>query len=105
MKLRSVMFSFCTLLFASLSLKPRQKPETRLRRTAAVPALAARDAKPEFGPNVLIFDPAMPSQGVQKKIDAVYATQQHNEFGKQRNALLFLPGDYSVEVPVGFTRR
>ncbi len=51
---------------------------------------------------MLIFDPSMPSQAIQKQIDAVYATQQHNEFGPQRNALLFLPGSYSVDVPVGF---
>ena len=69
---------------------------------AALPALAAKGAKPEFGPNVLIFDPSMPSQAIQKQIDAVYAIQQHNEFGPQRNALLFLPGSYSVDVPVGF---
>ena len=44
----------------------------------------------------------MSSQVIQKQIDAVYATQQHNEFGPQRKALLFLPGSYSVDVPVGF---
>jgi len=69
---------------------------------SAIPALAANSAKPVFGPNVLIFDPTMPSAAIQKRIDAVYATQQHNEFGPQRNALLFLPGSYSVDVPVGF---
>ena len=69
---------------------------------AALPALAAKGAKPEFGANVLIFDPSMPSQAIQKQIDAVYATQQHNEFGPQRNAILFLPGSYSVDIPVGF---
>ncbi len=69
---------------------------------AAAPALAAKGAKPAFGPNVVIFDPSMPSQTIQKQIDAVYATQEHNEFGPQRNALLFLPGSYSVDVPVGF---
>src|ERR1700733_922268 len=74
---------------------------------AALPALAAKGAKPvlgppEFGPNVLIFNPSMPSQLIQKQIDAVYAIQQYNEFGPQRNALLFLPGSYAVDVPVGF---
>jgi len=69
---------------------------------AALSALAAKGAKPEFGANVLIFDPSMPSQAIQKQLDAVYATQQHNEFGPQRNALLFQPGSYSVDVPVGF---
>jgi hypothetical protein len=67
---------------------------------AALPTLAA---KPEVGPNVLFPDPSMPSQAIQKQIDAVYATQQHNEFGPQRNPPLFLPGSYSVGVPVGST--
>src|SRR5271169_1253600 len=105
MKLRLVLFSSCTLVFSSLSslsLNAQQEREARLRLTTAVPALAVKDAKPEFGPNVLIFDPSMPPQAIQKKIDAVYATQQHNELGQQRNVLLFLPGDYSVDVPVGF---
>jgi len=69
---------------------------------AVLPALAAKGAKPVFGPNVVIFDPSMPSQAIQKQIDAVYATQEHNEFGPQRHAFLFLPGSYSVDVPVGF---
>src|SRR5258708_3482555 len=69
---------------------------------AALPVLAAKGAKPEFGPNVLIFDPSMPSQAIEKQIDAVYATQQYNEFGPQRHAFMFLPGSYSVDVPVGF---
>src|SRR5256884_6743593 len=105
MKLRLVLFSSCTLLFSSLSslsLNAQQEREARLRGTTSLPTLAANGAKPEFGPNVLIFDPAMPSQAIQKQIDAVYSTQEHNEFGQQRNALLFLPGNYSVDVPVGF---
>src|SRR5580704_15674550 len=69
---------------------------------AALPALAAKTAKPDFGPNVLVFDPSMPSQAIQKQIDAVYATLQHDEFSSQRKALLFLPGSYAVDVPVGF---
>jgi hypothetical protein len=105
MKLRLALFSSFTLLFSSLlslSLNSQQERKARLRLTTAAPPLAAKAAKPEFGPNVLIFDPSMPPQAIQKKIDAVYAAQQHNEFGQQRNALLFLPGDYSVDVPVGF---
>src|SRR6201997_684834 len=105
MKLRLVLFSSCTLLFSSLlslSLNSHHEREARLRLTTTVPARAAKAAEPEFGPNVLIFDPSMPPQTIQKKIDAVYAAQQYNEFGEQRNALLFLPGDYAVDVPVGF---
>jgi len=69
---------------------------------ATLPALAANGAKPEFGPNVLIFDPSMPAPVIQKQIDAVYATQALNEFGPQRHAFMFLPGSYAVDVPVGF---
>jgi len=66
-------------------------------------ALAAkRETKPDFGPNVLVFNPGMPSAEIQEQIDKVYKVQQHNEFGPERNALLFLPGDYKVNVPVGF---
>ena len=44
----------------------------------------------------------MPAAEIQKQIDRIYAVQQHNEFGPERNALLFLPGEYHVDIPVGF---
>jgi hypothetical protein len=68
----------------------------------ASPAVASTAATPDFGPNVLIFNPSMPSATIQAEIDKVYATQRHNEFGPERNAFLFLPGNYTVDVPVGF---
>ena len=65
-------------------------------------AMAADGAKPEFGPNVMIFSPAMPAAKMQEQIDKVYAVQRRNEFGPERNAFLFLPGSYDLDVPVGF---
>jgi hypothetical protein len=66
-------------------------------------AAASRPAvQPDFGPEVLVFDPAMPAAAIQKQIDKVYALQQHSEFGSARYALLFQPGEYHVDVPVGF---
>jgi hypothetical protein len=59
-------------------------------------------AKPDLGPNVLIFDPTMPKAEVQQKIDKIYAVERRNEFGPERYALLFLPGEYHLDVPVGF---
>jgi hypothetical protein len=59
-------------------------------------------AAPDFGPNVLVFNPSMPDAAIQEQIDKVYAIQQHSEFGSARYALLFLPGQYRVDVPVGF---
>lgn len=66
------------------------------------PAIAATSATPDFGPNVLLFNPSMPSTTIQTQIDKVYATQRRNEFGPERNAILFLPGNYTVDVPIGF---
>jgi hypothetical protein len=68
----------------------------------ACPAMAANVTTPDLGPNVLIFSPSLESSIMQRQIDQIYATQQHNEFGIQRNALLFLPGDYKLDIPVGF---
>ncbi len=65
-------------------------------------ALVARAATPDFGPNVLLFRPTMPAAAIQKAIDGIYATQQNNEFGPQRTAMLFLPGSYHVNVPIGY---
>lgn len=63
---------------------------------------SAAQSQPDFGPNVTVFSPSTPQAQIQKQIDAVYRVQQHNEFGAQRNAFLFLPGTYHVDVPVGF---
>ena len=66
-----------------------------------VPVIA-QQSKPDFGPNVQVFNPSMPAKDIQAQIDKVYAVQQRNEFGPERNALLFLPGEYKVDVPIGF---
>lgn len=68
----------------------------------AATAQAKTPAKPAFGENVLVFDPAMPVAAIQQKIDKIYAQQQHSEFGTGRYALFFLPGEYHVDVPIGF---
>jgi hypothetical protein len=65
-------------------------------------ALPVYAAQPQLGPNVLVFDPSMSAQTIQAEIDRVYAIQQHSEFGSARYALVFLPGEYHVDVPVGF---
>jgi hypothetical protein len=57
---------------------------------------------PQMGPHVLIFTPQMKAAEVQSAIHRVYAEQEHSEFGGGRYALVFLPGTYHVDVPVGF---
>lgn len=63
-------------------------------------ALAA--GKPDFGPDVLVFDASIPVPEVQRQIDAVYATQQNSQFGAGRKALLFAQGSYRIDLPIGY---
>src|SRR5580658_9692980 len=55
---------------------------------------------PDFVPNVLIFDPSMTT--IQQQIDAVFAKQESSQFGSGRFAYLFKPGEYKLDVQVGF---
>lgn len=62
-----------------------------------------RDEAPDFGPNVIVFDPAMPLSAIKAKVDAIAAEQLANEFGPQRYALLFKPGTYGSSAnPLNF---
>ncbi|SCF21103.1 discoidin domain-containing protein [Micromonospora mirobrigensis] len=56
-----------------------------------------------LGPNVLTFDPSMSGATIQSQLDTVFRTQEANQFGTQRYALLFKPGDYSgINAQIGF---
>jgi hypothetical protein len=60
----------------------------------------ARAAEPDFGPRVLVFEPARAD--AQQRIQAVFKEQEQAQFGTGRYAFLFKPGRYAVDVPVGF---
>jgi hypothetical protein len=58
---------------------------------------------PDFGPNVYIFDPSMPTSQIQSTVDGIAAQQLTNQFGPQRYALLFKPGTYGTpQTPLNF---
>jgi len=61
---------------------------------------AAPAAAPDFGPNVLIFDPSMTNS--QSRLDALFRAQERSQFGSNRYACLFKPGKYDLDVQVGF---
>lgn len=63
---------------------------------------AQRSSVPDFGPNVLVLDPSQNTAAMQAKIDRIYATQQHNEFGPERNEIMLLPGEYHLNIPLGY---
>ena len=69
---------------------------------ATVRSQARPPAPPDFGPNVLIFDPSMPTAAIQSKLDAVFQAQERNQFGPERYAVFFKPGHYALDVNVGF---
>ena len=78
----------------------------------AAPALEAPDSASSqpgpgpgqsLGPNVMIFDPSMPTTTIQATVDAIAAQQISNQFGPQRYALLFKPGTYgTTAAPLNF---
>lgn len=56
---------------------------------------------PDFGSNVKIFDPTMPTSVIQATFDEIWEQQRDNEMGTDRYSLLFMPGEYgSVEEPL-----
>jgi hypothetical protein len=62
-----------------------------------------RATPPDFGPNVIIFDPSMPTSQIQKAVDTIANQQISNQFGSQRYALLFKPGTYGTTgTPLNF---
>jgi hypothetical protein len=93
----SLVVLLCT---AGGMLLPQAAP-ARAAHAAAVPASTpgapiATSDQPNFGPNVKIFDPSMPTSQIQATVDAIANQQVDNEMGPQRYALLFKPGTYGT---------
>ena len=62
---------------------------------------------PDFGPNVTIFTPDMPTSEIKAKFDEIHANQVDNEMGSERYGLYFMPGTYGtatepLQVKVGY---
>jgi hypothetical protein len=56
---------------------------------ASPDALRVAAAVPDFGSNVLIFDPSMPTSQIQATVDTIADQQVDNEMGSERYTLLF----------------
>ena len=52
---------------------------------------------PEFGSNVIVFSPEMPTSEIQSTFDTIWEQQRNDEMGSNRVALLFKPGVYGTE--------
>jgi hypothetical protein len=64
--------------------------------TGGTTATAAPSAS-GLGPNVIVFDPSMPTSQIRATFDAIHAQQVDNEMGTNRYALLFKPGVYGSQ--------
>ena len=74
---------------------------------SALQSVNAQDAKynnSSLGSNVYLFDPSMDMQDIQVVIDTIFGRQsaRRSEFTKERYALLFKPGQYDLDVRVGY---
>jgi hypothetical protein len=57
-----------------------------------------------LGENVYVFSPEDKTEDIQNKVSEIYEKQETNQFGEERYAILFMPGEYdsSLEVNVGY---
>src|SRR6187455_1036640 len=83
---RSMKAPFFALLMVALMLSVLNVPFSA----------GAAQSLPDFGPNVIIFDPGMPVSNIQAAVDAIYAQQVDAEMSSNRYALLFKPGVYGT---------
>ncbi|MFI6762799.1 adenylyl cyclase [Micromonospora sp. NPDC050417] len=65
-------------------------------------AAAHSGGRPDFGPNVFVYDPSTPVAQIQAKFDELFALQEENEMGTNRYAILFKPGRYDVNGKLGY---
>jgi hypothetical protein len=57
---------------------------------------------PNFGPNVNVYDPSTPASTIQSRLNQIFTGQETNQFGPQRYAVLFKPGNYTADANLGF---
>ena len=84
----------------SFKQKPWQLAAMSLLLAVGPRSICSAGSDPDFGPNVIIFEPAMTN--IQARIDSVFQKQERNQFGSDRFAYLFKPGKYELDVQVGF---
>src|SRR6266567_5616465 len=89
-------------VFTGTAAPPPTTTTTTPTTTGTIPPPPPTSDTPNFGPNVTIFSPSQSSANIQSTLDSVFNAQANNQFGTQRNALLFKPGTYNVTANVGY---
>ena len=93
LQVRSMSIRLLVVLLVALTMSATNVASTMM---AAPLAPVANPSQTDFGPNVKIFDPSMPTSQIQATVDAIANQQVDNEMGTQRYALLFKPGTYGT---------
>ena len=66
---------------------------------SAIEIIQGASNTPNFGPNVFIVDPSMSSAQVTQLMTSI---SNEDQFAVNRWAVLFMPGTYNVQAPVGY---
>ncbi len=88
------------LLFGAGLLLPALIPSVAAQQSQPAQATSPASAQPDFGPQVLILDPA--DKDAQARVDAVFKQQEAAQFGNGRYAILLKPGTHRLDLRVGF---
>ena len=67
--------------------------------SAPIARAQGSSSQPDFGPNVYLFTPNMPAAQIQSTLISLANEPQ---FSTNRYAVLFMPGAYAVQAPVGY---
>jgi hypothetical protein len=93
LQVRPLSIRLLALLLVALTLSA-----ANVASTIAAPLVRmSPQSAPDFGPNVIIFDPSMPVSEIQATVDAIHTQQVNAEMSANRYALLFKPGVYGTD--------
>jgi len=104
--MRKYLVATLIILIAAISFgcgKNKQTKHTDDRIKYVTDGEAVKDDS-VFGKNTYVYSTSDDINKIQEKLDSIYQTQQTNQFGEERYAVLFKPGKYntSLKVNVGF---
>ena len=77
----------------------------RVTRTGNPTTNLPTSDRPDFGPNVKIYDDSTPDSAIQRDLDAAFnrlLLSPTAQFGSQRDTFLFKPGTYNVFANLGY---
>jgi len=96
--MKHTLLILCFLLLSGFLSVNAQEANTGLT------ALPEKFNHPSLGENVFLFDPGMDMNEIQVVIDTLFARQsaRRSEFTTNRYALLFKPGEYDLDIRVGY---